>query len=268
MKHIAIHSVPRSGSSWLGSIFDSSPNVAYRYQPLFSYSHKSELNQHSSKKDIERFFQNILNTEDEFVLQKKAILNKNVPSFPKKKMTHIVYKEVRYHHILKNLLEKDKEIRVIGLVRNPYAVINSWLQAPKEFKKELGWKIDEEWKYAPKKNLNKEEEFNGFEKWKEVTSLFEELNEQYPDNFILVKYIDLLNNTEETIHSIFESCKLKVEPQTIEFLNRSKTIDKSNNAYSVYRKKNNDDMWKSQLNREIINEIYKEILKTPYEKYV
>jgi DNA-directed RNA polymerase subunit F len=268
MKHIAIHSVPRSGSTWLGSIFDSSPNVAYRYQPLFSYSHKSVLNHHSSKKDIERFFQDILNTEDEFVLQKEAIQKKNVPSFSKKKITHIVYKEVRYHHILKNLLEKDNEIRVIGLIRNPYAVINSWLQAPKEFKKELGWKISEEWRFAPKKNLDKVEEFNGFEKWKEVTSLFEELNKQHPDNFIIVKYVELLNNTGDTIRSIFESCNLDIKPQTIDFLNKSKTIDKSNNAYSVYRKKNNDDMWKSELNQEIINEITKEIVNTPYEKYV
>ena len=44
---VAIHGVPRSGTTWLGSIFDSSPNVIYRNQPLFSYAFKSYLSEHS-----------------------------------------------------------------------------------------------------------------------------------------------------------------------------------------------------------------------------
>jgi hypothetical protein len=172
MKKVAIHSVPRSGSTWLGSIFDSHPNVAYRYQPLFSYTHKGVLTPNSSKKEIDTFFQDILYTTDDFVLQKAAIEAGKIPSFFKESPTHIVYKEVRYHHILSNLLEQDNEIIVIGLIRNPFAVIHSWLNAPKEFRKDLGWKEMEEWQFAPKKNLNKPEEFNGFEKWKEVRDLF------------------------------------------------------------------------------------------------
>ena len=44
LKKIAIFSVPRSGSSWLGQIFNSHEDVSFRMQPLFSYSHKSALN--------------------------------------------------------------------------------------------------------------------------------------------------------------------------------------------------------------------------------
>ena len=44
MKNVAIFGVPRSGTSWLGQIFNSSPMVAYRFQPLFSYcSHFPKL---------------------------------------------------------------------------------------------------------------------------------------------------------------------------------------------------------------------------------
>ena len=44
MKRIAIHSAPRSGSSWLGQILNSSPKVCFRFQPLFSYAFKDYLN--------------------------------------------------------------------------------------------------------------------------------------------------------------------------------------------------------------------------------
>lgn len=60
MKRVAIHSAPRSGSTWMGSIFDSNESVAYRLQPLFSYTHKSQLNSSSVKTDIDKFFEDIL----------------------------------------------------------------------------------------------------------------------------------------------------------------------------------------------------------------
>lgn len=74
-------------------------------------------------------------------------------------------------------------------------MINSWLNAPKEFKKELGWEELEEWRYAPKKNSVGLEEFNGFEKWKEVAHLFEKLQIKFPDRFYLIKYDDLISKT-------------------------------------------------------------------------
>ncbi len=37
MNNIVIHSVLCSGSSWLGEIINSSPNVLYQFQPLFSH---------------------------------------------------------------------------------------------------------------------------------------------------------------------------------------------------------------------------------------
>ena len=37
--------VARSGTSWLGQIFDSSPEVRYSFQPLFSYEFKNRVNE-------------------------------------------------------------------------------------------------------------------------------------------------------------------------------------------------------------------------------
>lgn len=259
MKKVAIHSVPRSGSTWLGSIFDSSENVVYRFQPLFSYKFKGYLNESSSSEEINDFFQRIFSTNDDFILQKEAKINGRVPSFNKTKPTHLVYKEVRYHNILNNLLEKNKEILIIGLVRNPLAVINSWLKAPKEFRKDLGWKEDEEWKYSPKKNANRLEEFNGYEKWKEVAIMFDKLQSNYPDRFFLLRYEDLVCNTLDVISKLFGFCGLELTDSTINFIQESRTLKGEPNAYSVFRKDDTMKKWKTELSTKIKDEIINDL---------
>jgi len=179
-----------------------------------------------------------------------------------------VYKEVRYHHILKNLLKKDKEVKVIGLVRNPFSVVNSWLNAPREFRKDLGWNELEEWRFAKKKNLNKVEEFNGYEKWKEVTLLFEELKKIYPERFYILKYDELLRSTESGVKDLFEFCDLDFQNQTKHFLFNSTNNDQSKEAYSVFRKNQVDDNWKTQLNTTIISEIKEDLKIIDLEKYI
>lgn len=246
MKKVAIHSVPRSGSSWLGSIFDSHPNVAYRFQPLFSYSHKGKLSTVSSYLDIEDFFNQILYTSDNFVLQKSSKEDNRVPTFLKKKSTHIIYKEVRYHHILENLLNQEIEIKVLGLIRNPFAVINSWLNAPKEFRIDLDWEIQKEWRNAPMKNMNKQEEYNGYNKWKEACFLFLKLKKEYPDQFYLISYDHLLSDTVNEVKQLFEFCNLEYTKQTDDFIKQS-TASQSSDAYSVFKKKSDDTGWKKTL---------------------
>lgn len=260
MERIAIHSVPRSGSTWLGSIFDSHPNVAYRYQPLFSYGHKGKLNPSSTKAEIVNFYQDILRTTDDFVLQKEAISMARVPSFLKDSCTHIAYKEVRYHNILENMLSQDGGLKIIGLVRNPLAVINSWLKAPKEFRSDLGWRIQDEWRFAQKKNQNKPEEFNGFEKWIEATLLFERLKNLYPNQFFLVRYLDLLTQTENAVKEIFAFCGLHFAQQTADFLKLAKQ-QKNEDAYSVFRSKKTDKRWEKELPQEIIDKIRNTVKK-------
>lgn len=268
MKRIAIHSVPRSGSTWLGSIFDSNSSVAYRYQPLFSYTHKSQLSSDSTLKEIKLFFNDIYHTDDEFVLQKEAVKKKIVPEFRKDKITHIVYKEVRYHHIIENLLNNDPDIKVIGLIRNPLSVVFSWLNAPREFRKDLGWDEEEEWEFATKKNQNRPEEFNGYQKWKEVSALFELLQKRFPKQFYLLNYIDLLKDKNQTVNKIFDFCELKVGSQTKEFLQSSSSIDKSSEAYSVYRIKRKDDNWKGIIKQSIQEAIEKDLKDSPLKKYL
>lgn len=268
MKKIAIHSVPRSGSSWIGQIFNSSPDVNFKFQPLFSYAFKDYLNEESTKNDINIFFRLIADSFDQFLLQQDKIDKGIYPLFQKNEhLTHIVYKEVRHHHILENMLKVDPKVIVIGIVRSPYAVISSFLNAPREFRKDLGWDELKEWQHANKKNLTRPEEFYGYEKWKEVTLLFQKLKEHYPDRFYLVKYDKLLSDTLKEVENIFDFCNIEITNQTKNFLMQSRKVNK-NDTYSVYKSKYTDDNWKKSLNPIIIDIISNDLKKHNLEEYL
>jgi hypothetical protein len=251
LKTIAIHSAPRSGSSWLGQIFNSSPAVAYRYQPLFSYTHKGKLTANSSSSEIDSFFEDILNTNDSFVLQRPdGKIHVDKLQFQKDKITHLVYKEVRYHYILSNLLEKYPDIKVIGLVRNPLAVLHSWQNAPSEF--DPAWNFQQEWKNAELKNKSLPENYYGFECWKKLTLEFTHLEKSYPNNFRIVFYSDLLSDPEKEIRHLFDWCELPINAQTLGFIKSSRSETQRNNSYSIYNNRLSDNEWVSQLDKEII----------------
>lgn len=266
MQNIALHGVPRSGTSWVGAIFDSSENVAYRHQPLFSYAFKSYLDENASKEDIERFFERILDTDDDFVLQKEGKARGSIPAFKKGKITHVVYKEARYHYIMENMLQKDGAIKVVGIVRNPKSVLSSWYNAPKEFEKGE-WNLLEQWKDAGLKNQARPEEFYGYNKWKEVSLLFLRLQEAYPTRFYLLRYADLLRDVTGEVQRLFAFCGLGYSKQTADFLARSQAVDLSEDAYSVFRKNQIDDKWKAGLPQEIVEAVDKDLSGSVLEQF-
>ena len=267
MQKMAIHSVPRSGSTWLGNIFNSHPDVSFKYQPLFSYAFKDFLTDSSSAKVIQNFFDLIHASEDDFINQKEGIDKGIIPNFEKNsKSTHICYKEVRYHHILENLLSERNEVKVILLVRNPLAVLYSWKNAPKEFRSEKGWQFEEEWLNAPLKNQGRPEEFNGYSKWKEATLLFLNLKERFPEQVFLLTYSQLISDTEKVVKELFSFSNLSIDPQTESFLKESRSKHQKN-AYSIFKVKKQDNAWK-QLPAEIISFVKKDLKDSSLETFL
>ncbi len=252
MKKIALHSVPRSGSSWLGEIINSNPGVNYSFQPLFSYEFKSYLNECSSSEDIDDFFNKIASTKDDFIRQSSDRDNGKKPIFFKDNQHAIAYKEVRYHYILENLLKKDSNLKVVGLIRDPRAVIASWYSAPREFRTDLGWKLDDELIDASSKNSGRREEYFGLKAWVEVTQYFHNLNKLYPDEFILVSYSDLLENTDFEVSKLFSLLGLDYSEQTKKFICNDDCVD---GDYSVFKNKKSDDSWRKILSKDIVEQI-------------
>jgi hypothetical protein len=228
---------------------------------------KGLLNENASIEEINDFFIKLQNTESNFLDQIDGIQKGIIPTFQKDNITHIVYKEVRYHHIIQNMLEKDSELKIIGIIRSPLASISSWLRSPKEFRKDLGWDEMEEWRNANKKNEQKPEEFYGFEKWKEAALLFERLQQKYPDRFYLINYNDLLSDTESELKKLFSFSELAMNTQTIDFIKQSRTQNIVD-TYSVFNSKTQDNDWQNQLNPVLINAIQNDLTNTTLEKYL
>ncbi len=254
---VFLHGVPRSGTSWLAQILNSSPSVAFRFQPLFSYAFKNRLNSESSRSDVNSFLQQVFLTSDQFILQKERVLDGSYPSFRKLlPATHLAVKHVRYHNLLEHLLHVHSGIRLVLMLRHPCSVINSWLRAPREFLPE--WNTLTEWRFAEKKNCGRPEEFFGFEKWKEASRLFIKLASNYPERVKLVRYSRLNSDTQDTVAELFRFCGLEMTEQTQGFLNVSRSVEKSD-TYSVFRKNNSDVKWKTQLEKEIAEAILNDL---------
>lgn len=265
MKKVAIFGVPRSGTSWLAHIFNSHPDVVFRFQPLFSYGHKGRLNEHSSKRTIERFFEEILHSTDPFTLMQTEA-QRNYPTFRKSQAaTHIVFKETRYLNIVRTLVEKGEDVTLISIIRNPLSVLASWMNAPREFNSE--WDITKEWRHAQSKNRGKTEEFFGFEKWKIFAHTCLDLSEEFPGRFKLIRYEDLKDNTKPLIESVFNFADLQLDEQVVRFINE--TISRhEQDPYSVYRARSSTCLWKHTIPRAIADDIFDQLRATPLAQFL
>ncbi len=266
---VSIHGVPRSGTSWLGQVFASHPQVAYRLQPLFAYRFKDRLHPHSSPEEVLTFLRELYDVRDDpFILdeeRKQALADFWARAEHNPQPTHLVMKMVRYHHLIPLFLTSVPDIRILGIVRHPCAVINSWLQAPKEFRP--GWDPLEEWRYAAKKNAGRIEEYNGFEKWKEVAYMFLQLAESHPRQFRLVRYEQLIADPEREIEAIFAFAGLEMHPQTREFIHRSRSQHHPD-PYAVVKRPERLDRWREELDPRIARAILEDLQGTPLEGFL
>lgn len=256
---VSIHGAPRSGTSWLGQIFNSHPDVAYRYQPLFSYRFKGAVSESSSREEIKHFLNELYSvTDDEFLLQEKQRLRGVHPSelIKSPHPSVLVMKEVRYHYVIETLLREVPNIRVIGIVRHPCGTINSWLKTPREFKPQ--WNASTEWRNAPSKNQGRGEEYYGFEKWKELARLFLRLEKEWPQAFHLVRYEKLVNAPEAETAKLFAFCGLDLDPQVCRFLaaSRSREVEDPD---TVFRTADVANRWKAELDPAIRDAILHDV---------
>ena len=145
----------------------------------------------------------------------------------------------------------NSDTKIVGIVRHPCGVINSWQKAPKEF--DLSWKLADEWRFANKKNEN-QHDYYGFEKWLEFTNLLIYLKKKYPDRIVIVKYEDLLEDPNEVIEGIFDFSDMEFTDQTRLFIKNS-TSSEVDDPYSVFRNQKKSRDWEGSLDIEIIEAI-------------
>lgn len=257
--------MPRSGTSWLSQIFDSSPDVRFRLSPLFSYELKNFVTDDSHKTTWNLLFEKAYLSNSEFMDQTYRRVAGEYPvfSFKASLPAFLVIKDTRFHNLTVHMLSLFPDMKMIGIVRNPCGAINSWLRAPKEFPP--GNDPLHHWRAGECKKEGRGD-FWGFEDWKWVTILFLQLERETPERFFLVQYEDIVLEPVRWAKAMFDFCGLKYSDQTKKFIIESQTTH-VDNEYAVFKKTEVKDKWKTQLSPIIIKEIYDELKGTDLERF-
>ncbi|NVN98670.1 MAG: sulfotransferase [Geobacteraceae bacterium] len=261
---VALIGMPRSGTSWLGQLFDSSPEVAYRLEPIFSYAFKNVVDEHSTKEEYNQFFEGIYRSQDDFMLQTDKRIAGTYPVFIKNDFQpFLVFKTTRFHNLLDPMLSYLENLKMVCIVRHPCGSICSWLNTPREFPTAADPKT--EWRSgACRKTAN--EEFWGFNDWKVVTLKHLELHKKYPDRFKIIKYEDLVGDTSKVIADLYDFAGLTMSKQTYEFI-KSCHLRHDDDSYSVFKDKKVVNNWRGILDASIVSTILNELKGTTLEQF-
>lgn len=254
MNQIGIFSVPRSGSTWIGQIFNSSPDVKFSYQPMFAELFRDRVGVRSTAEELEAYLDEICHSEDDFLSQKDDKKKPSVLTFPKHsgEPDFFVFKEVMFLYMIPVFLDRLKTMKVIYIMRDPLDVLTSWYNAPREFYPE--WDIHKEWRFAQSKMNFLPERYYGYQKWEEAAVLAREMMSRYPDRFHIVYYEDIDREPEKYTRELFDFAGLEMTEQTLRFLadSKSKTVD---DPYSVFR----NDRTRNDNRKELPKQIQREV---------
>ncbi len=263
-----IHGAPRSGTSWLGQMFNSHPAIKYCYQPFFSHAFRGRADISSGTAALRALFSEMLVSNDAFVNQSGAArLSRRLPLFSKEPPVHLVYKEVRFHDLLPSFLEALPEFKGIGVVRDPRFALASWFKAPREF--DPAWSRMAEWRDASRKNRGLHENWYGFTRWRALASLFLEMQEVHPHRFKLIRYEWLVADPGAVMRELLAFCNLGMHGQTLEFIRESCSVG-DDDPYGVYRSGHAGTLHASRhgLEPEIAEAIERELAGTPLERFM
>jgi hypothetical protein len=124
-----------------------------------------------------------------------------------------------------------------------------------------------EWRYAPSKNKGLIEEYNGYEKWKELALKFLTFEATYPDRFFLVQYEHLVSMPIDKIKDLFSFVGLDLEEQVTDFIRASQSYH-MDDAYAVYKSPSVKDRWRITLDPRISEEIINDVTSTALERFL
>lgn len=262
---IYIAGVARSGTSWIGQVFNSSPMVNYLFQPFFAYEFQGRVNEDSSASEFNLLFNEMRQTQTPFLTQQDKVDSGLYPKFTKDITQDIlVFKENRYQYLVPQIVRKIPEAGVLAVVRNPCAVLNSWRKNPKEFP--LGSDFFQEWRHGMCKNTGPQDCF-GYYRWKEAANQYLDLELQYPDRVKVLRYEDAVMNPIAVFQDVFSFFGLPFTTETLNFLSRS-VSSHSDDYYSVFKEASVADKWRSEMPHEIVEEIYSDLKGTRLSRYL
>ena len=260
-----VSGMPRSGTTWLAQILASSPDVRLKYCPLFSYEFKNALDESSTAEQWNDLFTKVYQTNSEFLDQDHLRKYGLVPFFEEKNThpQHLIIKSNRFHNLTPHIMKSNDQVRFIHIVRHPCATIHSWLTDTSEFPSQADpmkeWRMGKCRKTGPG-------EYWGFDDWKRVTIEAIRLSKQYPDRYKIIRYEDLVKNTEALTKEVFDFFHLPYESQSHDFIELSHSRH-DDHKHSVFKDPNLKDKWQNVLDPVIISVCLDEIRGTELERF-
>lgn len=258
--------VARSGTSWVGQILDSSPAVAYRFQPFFSYAFQGRVECDSTVDEWRTLLRDLYVTTDPFVLQAERRASQEYPTFAKEaNPSCLALKTCRYQYLLSPLLKHIAMTQIVALVRHPCAVVNSWLNTRSEFPE--GSDVRKEWRFGGCKNQGKPSEFFGYYKWKEVAHLYLDLKDRFPGRVHVLKYASLVAHPAEETAKLFTFLNLPLQQATLDFVSQCHSSHHTS-PFAVFKDPSVKDKWQRELPSYIAQEIESDLVGTRLEEFL
>ena len=258
--------MPRSGTTWLSQIFESSPDFVVRLSPNYSYTLKNQLDLGASRNDWSAQLSAALVTSDPFMTQNWRRETGELETFPSRPLWtvgRLAIKDTRFHSLYQRAMELFDEAQLIYLVRHPAGAINSWWRS-KEFPDEAG--IASEWRSGACRKKEGPGEYWGFDDWCSLTDRYLHLARQAPSRYRVCQYEILVRNPERVATELFAFAGYDLCPTTREFLLDSQSRH-DDRTYSVFKDPSVVDRWRSELPEAIQETIRIELAETPLARF-
>ena len=258
--------MPRSGTTWLSQIFESSPDFIVRLSPNYSWPLKNHLNLSSSREEWISSFSAALTTDDEFMTHNFRRVTGELTTFSPRSMQtvkRLAIKDTRFHDLYQRCMELFSEAQTIYLVRHPGGVLNSWWRS-KEFPATASFA--DEWRGGACRKIEGPGEYWGFDDWCSLTAHYSTLEKQAPERFRVCRYEELVRNPAQVSSELFEFAGCTLHPDTRAFLRDSQSRH-DDRTYAVFKNPSVADRWRSELPEDVQETIRAELAGTPLEEF-
>lgn len=247
--------MPRSGTTWLSQIFESSPEIVVRLSPPYSWDFGGRLDLDSDARQWRTILQGAIDSHDKYVTQNYLRERGELPEFgDKTTATHLAIKDTRFHALYLAGMSALPAARTVYIVRNPGAALWSWRMC-KEFPADADFR--EHWRSGACRKVEGPGEYWGFDDWLNLTTSFLKLAADDPKRYLVVRYEDLVTRPRDTTERMFSFCDLELPQATVDFL-RSSQSSFDPRTYSVFKGPKLRDDWRQELPSDIYAEIEKE----------
>ncbi len=245
--------MPRSGTTWLSQVFESSPDFVVRLSPPYAYAFRGQVTKASSPEDWRAMLSAAIESRDRFVTQDWRRDTGELGAFNKDpaRATRLAVKDTRFHDLYAAAMAALPAAKLVYIVRHPAAALWSWRNC-KEFPAEA--KFEDEWRNGQCRKREGEGEYWGFDDWATLSAAYLDAAKAAPDRYHVVRYEDLVRRGAETAETLFAFCDMPMRPETLAFLKDSQTRFDPR-PYSVFKGGKSNDAWRSGFPEDILSVI-------------